>query len=76
MPHKPNESASDAGARYPTAASPHADETGEAAANAVAGAFARIVAERYPGTSWRPVESGRSEDPLVAPAGKVIRLFP
>lgn len=76
LPVKPNESALDADAQNLTAAFPHGDGRGKAAANAVAGAFARIVAGRYPGTSWRPVELGRSEDSLVAPTGKVIWLFP
>lgn len=42
---------------------------------AVATAFARIVAKRYPGTSWLPIESSRSDDRFVVPAGKVIRLL-
>jgi hypothetical protein len=63
--------------RYPTAArSPHVDDRDAAATNAVATAFARIVAERYPGTSWLPVKSSRSDDRFVVPAGKVLRLLP
>lgn len=73
-----HKSAPDASAeRYPTAArSPHPDDRDDAATNAVATAFARIVAGRYPGTSWLPVKSSRSDDPLVVPAGKVVRLLP
>jgi hypothetical protein len=63
--------------RDPTATeSTHDDDRAAAAANAVAAAFARILAERYPGTSWLPIESPRSEHRLVVPAGKVIRLVP
>lgn len=47
-----------------------------AAADAVAATFARIVAKRYPGTNWLPVESSRSNNRLVVPAGKIVRLFP
>lgn len=53
-----------------------ADDSGDAAANAVAAAFARIVAERYPGTSWLPVKRSRGHNGLVVPAGKVLRLLP
>jgi hypothetical protein len=55
------------------ARSPHIDDRDDAATIAVATAFARIVAERYPGTSWQPAKSSGSDD---RPAGKVIRLFP
>lgn len=48
----------------------------DAASKAVAVAFARIVAERYPGTSWLPVKPPRNDDGLVVPAGKVLRLLP
>lgn len=72
-----DKSAPDASAqRHPTATrSLHVDDRDAAATNAVAAAFARIVAERYPGTSWLPIKSGRGDDPLVVPAGKVIRLL-
>lgn len=46
------------------------------ATEAVATAFAQIVAERYPGTSWLPVKSSRKNNRFVVPAGKVIRLLP
>lgn len=62
--------------RYPTDARPlHVDDRYAVATGAVATAFARIVAERYPGTSWLPVKSSRSDDPLVVSAGKVVRLL-
>src|SRR5580704_16204648 len=48
----------------------------DAASNAVAVAFARIVAERYPETRWLPVKPSRGNNGLVVPAGKVIRLLP
>ena len=35
-----------------TARSPHVDDCDDIAMTAVATAFVRIVAERYPGTSW------------------------
>jgi hypothetical protein len=75
---RPKKSSSGASAqRYPIAArSPYVDDRGAAAANAVATAFARIIAERYPGTSWLPVKSSRSNDRFVVPAGKVLRLLP
>lgn len=74
---RPKKSSSDARVQlYPTAArSPHVDDR-DAATDAVATAFARIVAERYPGTSWLPVKSSRSDDRFVVPAGKVLRLLP
>jgi hypothetical protein len=59
----------------PAARSRHADDCDDAATNAVAVAFARIVAERYPGTSWLPIEPSGSDDGLVVPAGKVLRLL-
>jgi hypothetical protein len=43
---------------------------------AVARAFARVMAARYPGTSWLPVEPARSDDRFVVPARKVVRLLP
>jgi hypothetical protein len=46
------------------------------ATDAVALAFARIVSQRYPGTSWLPVKRRRSNDGLVLPTGKVVRLIP
>lgn len=58
-----------------TARSPHVDDCDDIAMTAVATAFVRIVAERYPGTSWQPVESSR-DDRLVVSTGQVIRLFP
>ena len=45
------------------------------ATDAVALAFARIVSQRYPGTTWLPVEPSRSHDSLVVSAGKVLRLL-
>jgi hypothetical protein len=54
----------------------HGNDGNAAASKAVAVAFARIVAERYPGTSWLPVKPPRSDDRLVVPAGKVLRLLP
>ena len=42
----------------------------------VAVAFARIVAERYPGTRWLPVKSSGGNNGFVVPAGKVLRLLP
>jgi hypothetical protein len=60
----------------PTVRSRHADDRDDAATNAVAVAFARIVAERYPGTSWLPIKPSRSDNGLVVPAGKVLRLLP
>jgi hypothetical protein len=48
----------------------------DAASKAVAAAFARIVAERYPGTTWLPLERSRSNDSFVVPAGKILRLLP
>jgi hypothetical protein len=52
------------------------EDRGDAASNAVAIAFARIVAERYPGTRWLPVKSCEGDNGLIVPAGKVIRLLP
>lgn len=52
------------------------DRIAAAAADAVATTFARILAERHPGTTWLPVERSRSNDGLVVPAGKVVRLLP
>jgi hypothetical protein len=46
------------------------------AADAVARAFARILAERYPGTSWLPVKRDEPGAHLGVPSGKVIRLLP
>lgn len=61
---------------HPTGAWPQIEKTsGTDAARAVALAFARVMAERYPGTSWLPVKSSRSDDRLVVPAGKVLRLL-
>lgn len=54
----------------------HLGDRDDAASNAVAVAFARIVAERYPGTRWLPVKPSRGDNGLVVPAGKVIRLLP
>ncbi len=54
----------------------HGNDCNAAASKAVAVAFARIVAERYPGTSWLPVKPPRSDDGLVVPAGKIVRLLP
>lgn len=48
----------------------------DAASKAVAVTFARILAERYPGTSWLPVKPPRDDDGLVVPAGKIVRLLP
>jgi hypothetical protein len=60
----------------PTGAWPQIEKTsGTDAAGAVALAFARVMAERYPGTNWLPTKRGRSGDRLVVPAGKVIRLL-
>lgn len=75
---RPNESSSGASVqRYPTTArSPHLDDRDDVATNAVATAFARIVAERYPGTSWLPVKSSWSDNRFGVPAGKVLRLLP
>lgn len=72
-----NKSAPDASAeRYPTATrSLHINDRDDAATDAVTTAFARIVAERYPGTSWLPVKASRSDDRLVVSTGKVIRLL-
>jgi hypothetical protein len=74
----PRKSARDASAkRYPpTRRSRHVDDRTEVATNAVAVAFARIVAERYPGTVWLPVKRSGGHDGLVVPAGKVFRLLP
>lgn len=62
--------------RYPPARPRYAEDRENAARRAVAVAFARIVAERYPGTSWLPAERSGSDDGLVVPAGKVLRLLP
>ncbi len=59
-----------------TGRSPHIDDRHEAATIAVATAFARIVAKRYPGTSWKPVKLTGSQDHLAEPVGEVVRLFP
>lgn len=62
---------------YRSAASPQASPmAADAATRAVAGAFARLLAERYPGTSWLPVKRGDGDGALVVPAGKVLRLLP
>src|SRR6202035_6064305 len=76
-PHQPDKSVPDAGAQGDpmTARSPHVDDCAAAAMAAAATAFARIIAERYPGTSWQPVKSSRSDDPLVVSTGKVVRLL-
>jgi len=61
---------------HPTGAWPQIEKTsGTDAAEAVALAFARVMAERYPGTNWLPAKRGRSDDDLVVPAGKVLRLL-
>jgi hypothetical protein len=75
---RPKKNSSGASAqRHPIATrSLYADDRGAAATNAVATAFARIIAERYPGTSWLPVKSSRSDHRFVVPAGKVLRLLP
>lgn len=59
-----------------TGRSPHIDDRHEAATIAVATALARIVAKRYPGTSWQPVKLTDNQDHLAEPAGEVVRLFP
>ena len=76
-PHQTYKSAPEAGGqRYPIAArSSHVDDRDDVATNAVATAFARIVAERYPGTSWLPVKSSRSDDRDAVPSdlgGKLL----
>jgi hypothetical protein len=60
----------------PTTQPRHAKNSYDAARNAVATAFARIVAERHPGTTWLPIERPRGNDGLVVPAGKIVRLLP
>jgi hypothetical protein len=73
---KPKKSRAGAAAeRYPPAQPQHAESREDAARKAVAVAFARIVTERYPGTSWLPAERSGSDDGLVVPAGKVLRLL-
>jgi hypothetical protein len=63
--------------RGPKATHSHRVEARDnAASQSVAVAFARIVAERFPGTSWLPVEPSRNHDGLVMPAGKMLRLLP
>lgn len=71
-------SARDASAkRYPpTTRSQQLDDRTGVATNPVAAAFARIVAERYPGTVWLPVKPSGGHNGLVMPAGKVLRLLP
>lgn len=54
----------------------HTKDSNDAAMSAVAAAFARIVAERHPGTTWLPIERSRGNDGLVVPAGKIVRLLP
>ncbi len=69
--------ANQAAKRTPKPTSPRQPKArNTAASKAVAAAFARIAAERYPGTTWLPVEPQRSDDPLVVPAGKLLRLLP
>lgn len=63
------------GNRHPVAPLPQATASSPDAAAAVALAFARVMAERYPGTNWLPTKRSRSDDRLVVPAGKVIRLL-
>ena len=46
------------------------------AADAVAVTFARILAERHPGTSWLPVKRDEPGAHLGVPCRKVIRLLP
>jgi hypothetical protein len=52
----------------------HPSNSEHRASHAVALAFAQVIAERYPGTSWLPVERNGSNDLRGMPAGKVIRL--
>jgi hypothetical protein len=59
-----------------TARSPHVDDRDAAATTVVATAFARIVAERYPGASWQPVRLSGGDGDLIEPARKIIRLVP
>lgn len=75
---KATESAPDTGTRRnrPATQSRHSDARNEAARKAVAVAFARIVAERYPGTSWLPVKPYWGNDGLIVPTGKIVRLLP
>jgi len=74
---RPNKGSSGASTqRHPIATRPPHVDDHDAATNAVATVFARIVADRYPGTSWLPVKSSRSEDRVVVPAGKILRLLP
>lgn len=60
---------------HPTVALPHARDSSADGAKAVGFAFARVMAERYPGTSWLPLKPGRRDDGLVLSAGKVVRLI-
>lgn len=60
---------------HPTTARLQVNVARANAAEAVAFALARVMAERYSGTSWLPVKSSRSDDRFVVPAGKVIRLL-
>jgi hypothetical protein len=53
----------------------HTNAREHRAANAVALAFAQVVAGRYPGTSWLPVERDRRGRCLGMPSGKVVRLL-
>lgn len=46
------------------------------ATNAVAAAFAKVIAERYPGTSWLPVQRDGGGRSLSVPTRKVVRLLP
>jgi hypothetical protein len=52
------------------------DALQQQASDAVALAFATIVSQHYPGTSWLPVKRSGSNDSFVMPAGKVVRLLP
>jgi hypothetical protein len=62
--------------RHPETVWPRTKISTSNAADAVGFAFARVMAERYPGTIWLPVKPGRSDDGLIVPAGKVVRLLP